>query len=44
MFSDPDTKWAQRLNPALFPLPALTICIVFAIYPTYSVIEYPFTD
>lgn len=44
MFSDPDSKWAQRLNPVLFLLPALTIYIVFAIYPTYSVIEYSFTD
>ncbi|MDJ1016039.1 MAG: sugar ABC transporter permease [Paracoccaceae bacterium] len=44
MFLDPDSKWAQRLNPVLFLLPALTIYIVFAIYPTYSVIEYSFTD
>ncbi len=44
MFSDPDSKWAQRLNPVLFLLPALTIYIVFALYPTYSVVEYSFTD
>lgn len=44
MFLDPDSKWAQRLNPVLFLLPALTIYIVFAIYPTYSVFEYSFTD
>ncbi|MGC3939871.1 carbohydrate ABC transporter permease [Roseobacter sp. EG26] len=44
MFSDPDSKWAQRLNPVLFLLPALTIYAVFALYPTYSVIEYSFTD
>ena len=35
---------AQRLNPVLFLLPALTIYIVFAIYPTISVVEYSFTD
>ncbi|WP_298921793.1 sugar ABC transporter permease [uncultured Roseobacter sp.] len=44
MFSYPDSKWAQRLNPVLFLLPALTIYAVFALYPTYSVIEYSFTD
>lgn len=44
MFTDPDSKWAQRLNPVLFLLPALSIYIVFAIYPTYSVFEYSFTD
>lgn len=44
MFPDPDSKLAQRLNPILFLLPALTIYIVFAIYPTYSVFEYSFTD
>ncbi|WP_305984284.1 carbohydrate ABC transporter permease [Roseibium sp. MMSF_3544] len=44
MFLDPDSKWAQRLNPVLFLLPALTIYIVFAIYPTISVVEYSFTD
>ena len=44
MFPDPDSKLAQRLNPVLFLLPALTIYIVFAIYPTYSVLEYSFTD
>ncbi len=44
MFFDPDSKLAQRLNPVLFLLPALTIYIVFAIYPTYSVLEYSFTD
>ena len=44
MFPDPDSKLAQRLNPVLFMLPALTIYIVFAIYPTYSVLEYSFTD
>ena len=44
MFTDPDSKLAQRLNPVLFLLPALTIYIVFAIYPTYSVLEYSFTD
>lgn len=44
MFLDPDSKLAQRLNPFLFLLPALTIYVVFAIYPTYSVLEYSFTD
>ena len=44
MFLDPDSKTAQRLNPVLFLLPALTIYIVFAIYPTFSVFEYSFTD
>lgn len=44
MFLDPDSKLAQRLNPVLFLLPALTIYVVFAIYPTYSVVEYSFTD
>ena len=44
MFPDPDSKLAQRLNPVLFLLPAMTIYIVFAIYPTYSVLEYSFTD
>lgn len=44
MFPDPESKWAQRLNPLLFLLPALTIYVVFAIYPTYSVLEYSFTD
>ncbi len=44
MFLDPDSKLAQRLNPILFLLPALSIYIVFAIYPTYSVLEYSFTD
>lgn len=44
MFLDPDSKLAQRLNPVLFLLPALTIYIVFAIYPTYSVFEYSLTD
>jgi len=44
MFRDPDSKWAQRLNPVLFLLPALTVYIVFAIYPTVSVVEYSFTD
>ncbi|WP_299482626.1 sugar ABC transporter permease [uncultured Roseibium sp.] len=44
MFLDPDSKWAHRLNPVLFLLPALTIYIVFAIYPTISVIEYSFTS
>lgn len=44
MFLDPDSKLAQRLNPFLFLLPALTIYIIFAIYPTYSVLEYSFTD
>lgn len=44
MFLDPESKLAQRLNPILFLLPALTIYIVFAIYPTYSVLEYSFTD
>ncbi|WP_306142873.1 carbohydrate ABC transporter permease [Roseibium sp. MMSF_3412] len=44
MFLDPDSKWAHRLNPVLFLLPALTIYIVFAIYPTLSVIEYSFTS
>lgn len=44
MFRDPDSKWAQRLSPVLFLLPALSIYTVFAIYPTYSVVEYSFTD
>lgn len=44
MFLDPNSKLAQRLNPVLFLLPALSIYIVFAIYPTISVIEYSFTD
>ena len=44
MFLDPDSKLAQRLNPVLFLLPALTIYLVFAIFPTYSVLEYSFTD
>lgn len=44
MFLDPDSKLAQRLNPVLFLLPALTIYAIFAIYPTYSVVEYSFTD
>ena len=44
MFPDPDSKLAQRLNPVLFLMPALAIYIVFAIYPTYSVLEYSFTD
>ncbi len=44
MLLDPDSKLAQRMNPALFLLPALTIYLVFAIYPTYSVLEYSFTD
>lgn len=44
MFLDPDSKLARRLNPILFLLPALMIYIVFAIYPTYSVLEYSFTD
>lgn len=44
MLLDPDSKWVQRLNPILFLLPALTIYIIFAIYPTYSVFEYSFTD
>lgn len=44
MFLDPDSKMAQRLNPVLFLLPALTIYIIFAIYPTYSVLEYSLTD
>lgn len=44
MFPDPDSRWAQRLNPVLFLLPALSIYLVFAIYPTFSVIEYSFTD
>lgn len=44
MYLDPDSKLAQRLNPVLFLLPALTIYIVFALYPTVSVVEYSFTD
>ncbi len=44
MLLDPESKLAQRINPVLFLLPALTIYIVFAIYPTYSVVEYSFTD
>jgi len=44
MFLDPNSKLAQRLNPVLFLLPALSIYIIFAIYPTVSVIEYSFTD
>ncbi len=44
MFLDPDSKLAQRLNPILFLLPALSIYLVFAIYPTYSVVEYSFTS
>ncbi|WP_299141174.1 carbohydrate ABC transporter permease [uncultured Tateyamaria sp.] len=41
---DPNSKVAQRLNPVLFLFPALSIYIVFALYPTVSVIEYSFTD
>lgn len=44
MVLDPNSKLAQRLNPVLFLLPALSIYLVFAIYPTVSVIEYSFTD
>jgi hypothetical protein len=44
MFPDPDSKLAQRLNLILFLLPALSIYVVFAIYPTYSVFEYSLTD
>lgn len=44
MFLDPNSKLAHRLNPILFLLPALSIYIVFAIYPTVSVIEYSLTD
>ncbi|MYF88568.1 MAG: sugar ABC transporter permease [Boseongicola sp. SB0676_bin_33] len=44
MFLDPESRWAKRLNLFLFLLPALTIYILFAIYPTISVVEYSFTD
>ena len=41
---DPDSTLAKRLNPVLFLLPAVAIYLVFAIYPTISVVEYSFTD
>ena len=41
---DPDSILAKRLNPVLFLLPAVAIYLVFAIYPTISVVEYSFTD
>lgn len=41
---DPDSNFAKRLNPVLFLLPAMAIYLVFAIYPTISVVEYSFTD
>ncbi len=44
MILDPDSKLAQRLNPILFLLPAMAIYLVFALYPTFSVVEYSFTD
>ncbi len=43
MFLDPNSKLAQRLNPILFLLPAISIYILFALYPTDSVIENAFT-
>ncbi|MDW3225376.1 MAG: sugar ABC transporter permease [Paracoccaceae bacterium] len=44
MILDPDSKLAQRLNLVLFLLPAMAIYVVFALYPTFSVVEYSFTD
>ncbi|MEX3014229.1 carbohydrate ABC transporter permease [Gymnodinialimonas hymeniacidonis] len=41
---DPDNPWMKRLNPVLFLFPAMAIYLVFAIYPTISVVEYSFTD
>lgn len=41
---DPDNPWMKRLNPVLFLFPAMAIYVVFAIYPTISVVEYSFTD
>ncbi|MEM8914690.1 MAG: sugar ABC transporter permease, partial [Pseudomonadota bacterium] len=44
MLFDPHSKLARQLSPFLFLLPALTIYIGFALYPTYAVVEYSFTD
>lgn len=41
---DPDNPWMRRLNPVLFLLPAMAIYLIFAVYPTISVVEYSFTD
>ncbi|MCR9136500.1 MAG: sugar ABC transporter permease [Alphaproteobacteria bacterium] len=44
MFLDPESKLYKQLTPVFFLLPAIAIYMVFAIYPTISVIEYSFTD
>ena len=44
MFFYTKSKISKMMNPVLFLLPALTIYIIFAIYPTYSVVEYSFTN
>jgi len=44
MFLDPESRLYKQLTPVLFLLPAMAIYLVFALYPTFSVIEYSFTD
>jgi len=44
MFLDPESKLYRQLTPVFFLFPAIAIYMVFAIYPTVSVIEYSFTD
>lgn len=44
MFPDPESKLYKRLTPIVFLFPAMAIYVLFALYPTISVIEYSFTD
>lgn len=44
MLLDPNSKLYKQLTPVFFLLPALSIYLLFAIYPTLSVVEYSFTD
>ena len=44
MFLDPNSTLYKKLTPVFFLLPALSIYVLFAIYPTVSVVEYSFTD
>lgn len=44
MFPDPESKLYKQLTPVIFLFPAMSIYLLFAIYPTVSVVEYSFTD
>lgn len=44
MFLEPNSKLYKQLTPIFFLLPALSVYVLFAVYPTVSVVEYSFTD